>query len=149
MAITVNPYLNFAGNTREAMTYYQGIFGGELVISTFADYGMDHMPADGVMHARLSNGVLTLMASDAMPGAEATWGGTRNYIAFMGDDVETMTLWYEALAADGTPGMPLARQVWGDMYGDVKDKYGIEWMVNISAAQGDSTNAPEGGETSA
>ncbi len=132
MTISINPYLNFAGNSREAMTYYHEIFGGQLDIMTFADFGITDMPADGTMHARLSAPGFTLMASDAMPGAEETWGGTRVYCAFIGDDVEVMKGWYERLAADGTPGQPLTRQVWGDMYGDVKDKFGIEWMFNIS-----------------
>ncbi len=136
MTITVNPYLNFAGNTREAMTYYQSVFGGELQVLTFGDFGMADMPADGTMHAALIHPNFTVMASDAQPGAEQTWGGTRNYIAFMGDDVDTLQGWYDALAADGTAGMPLQKQVWGDMYGDVKDKFGIEWMFNIALPEG-------------
>lgn len=141
--IRLNPYLNFAGNTREAMEYYHGIFGGTLNVSTFADFGMEGMPADGTMHAELSTDHFVLMASDAMPGAEATWGGTRNYIGIFGDEVEKLQSWYAALAADGEAGMPLEKQVWGDMYGDVKDKFGIEWMVNISLPEGWSqTGAP-------
>lgn len=136
MSISVNPYLNFAGNAREAMTYYQGIFGGELTVTTFAEFGMEEMPADGTMHAQLTHPNFTLMASDAMPGAEQTWGGTRNYIAFIGDDPDTLQGWYRALAADGRQGMPLEVQVWGDMYGDVMDKYGIEWMFNVSLPEG-------------
>lgn len=73
MAISVNPYLNFAGNTREAMEFYQGIFGGELRVLTFSDFGMTEMPADGTMHAALVHPNFTIMASDAMPGAEQTW----------------------------------------------------------------------------
>ena len=115
------------------MTYYQGIFGGDLRILRFADFGMSDMPADGTMHAALVQPNFTIMASDAMPGAAATWGGTRNYIAFMGDELETMSSWYAALAADGTAGQPLEQQAWGDTYGDVKDKYGIEWIFNIAS----------------
>ncbi len=133
MAISVNPYLNFPGNSAEAMTYYQGIFGGDLRILRFADFGMSDMPADGTMHAALVQPNFTIMASDAMPGAETTWGGTRNYIAFMGDELETMSSWYAALAADGTASQPLEQQAWGDTYGDVRDKYGIEWMFNIAS----------------
>lgn len=136
MSISVNPYLNFAGNAREAMEYYQSIFGGKLDVMTFGDFNMPNMPAEGTMHAALVTDDFTVMGCDAMPGAEQTWGGTRNYIAFMGDDVDTLVGWYNALAADGTPGMPLEKQVWGDMYGDVKDKYGIEWMFNISLPEG-------------
>ena len=136
MTVSVNPYLNFAGNSREAMEYYQSIFGGELRVLSFADFGMTDMPADGTMHAALIGPHITIMASDAMPGAEATWNGTRNYIAFMGDELDLMTGWYDKLAADGTGGQPLAALAWGDIYGDVKDKFGIEWMFNISQNTG-------------
>lgn len=136
MGISINPYLNFAGNSREAMTFYQSVFGGDLLINTFADFGMTDMPADGTMHARLDTDHFTLMATDAMPGAEESWGGTRNYIAFMGDDVETLTAWFDALADGGTVGQPLQQQVWGDMYGQLTDRFGIEWMFNVSSAGG-------------
>lgn len=136
MAVSLVAYANFPGNTLEAMTYYQEVFGGTLDISTFADYGIEGMPADGTMHAHLAADGFSLMASDAMTGAEATWGGTRVYLAFMGDDAEKMTGWYERLAADGTVGMPLEKQVWGDLYGDVRDRFGLEWMFNISPPGG-------------
>jgi PhnB protein len=136
MSRSLVAYLNFpSGQTREAMTYYQGVFGGQLDISEFGDFGMEGMPADGVMHAQLVADGFTLMASDAMTGAEQTWGGTRVYLAFMGDEVETLKGWFAAIAADGSVGMPLEQQVWGDTYGLVKDKFGLEWMFNIAAPQ--------------
>ncbi len=137
MSLSLVPYLNFPpGVTRDAMTFYQGVFGGELTISTFSEFGMEGMPPDGVMHSQLVTGQLTLMASDAMPGADATWGGTRVYLAFMGDDVAALQGWFAALAADGKVGMALEKQVWGDMYGLVMDKFGLEWMFNISLPEG-------------
>ncbi|MFT4215750.1 MAG: VOC family protein [Micropruina sp.] len=137
MAISLSPYLNFAGNGREAMTYYQGVFGGELQLFGYAAFGMKDMPEDGLMHGQLEVGAgLTIMASDAMPGAEQTWGGTRVYCSFFGDDLETQQRWFDALAADGSVGMPLEKQVWGDIYGLVMDKYGIEWMFNVSVPEG-------------
>lgn len=136
MAISVNPYLNFPGNTREAMEHYQSIFGGELQVMTFGDAGVTEMPAEGIMHAALVHPDFTIMASDAMPGAEETWGGTRNYIAFMGDEVAVLSNWFDKLADGGTVGRPLKKEIWGDIYGNVKDKFGIEWMVNISENTG-------------
>ncbi len=135
MSITMSPYLNFPGNSREAMTHYQQIFGGDLNFFTFGDFGITDFPADGTMHAALTTEHFALFASDAMPGAEATWGGTRNYISFMGDDLPTLTTWFNALAEGGTIGQPLERQSWGDVYGIVMDKYGIEWMVNCAAPE--------------
>lgn len=132
MSISLSPYLNFPGNGREAMTYYHGVFGGELQLFGFQEYGMPDAPAEALMHGQLEVDGLTLMASDAMPGAEETWGGTRVYCSFFGDDLEKMKGWFDVLAADGSVGVPLEKQVWGDTYGLVMDKYGIEWMFNVS-----------------
>lgn len=137
MSVFFCPYLNFAGNGREAMTYYHGIFGGDLQLHGFAEFGFPDAPAEGLMHGQLTiSEHVTLMASDAMPGAEQTWGGTRVYCSFFGDELETQKAWFDALAADGSVGMALEKQVWGDVYGLVKDKYGIEWMFNIAQPEG-------------
>lgn len=135
MSISLNPYLNFAGNAREAMEFYRSVFGGELTVATFGESGVgEPMPADGLMHALLRTDLFSIMASDAMPGAENTWGGTRNYLSLNGDsaeDGERLTGWFEQLAASGSVGMPLEKQSWGDTFGICMDRYGMEWMVNF------------------
>ncbi|WP_203568388.1 VOC family protein [Aestuariimicrobium ganziense] len=130
--MALNPYLNFAGNTAEAMAHYRDLFGGELTVFTFGDYDMPEMPADGVMHASLVADDLVLMASDAMPGAEESWGGTRVYLSFTSPDAERVHSIFGQLAAGGSIGMPLEKQVWGDEFGLVKDRYGIEWMFTVA-----------------
>ncbi len=137
MTLQLSPYLNFAGNTREAMEFYHDVFGGRLDVLTFGDMKLDDMPAEGVMHAALVTDQFSLFASDAMPGAEQSWNGTRVYLAFMGDDVETLTVWFYRLAEHGRISMPLEKQMWGDTYGQVVDRFGIEWMVNISGGEGE------------
>lgn len=137
MTIALSPYLNFAGNTREAMEFYRDVFGGFLNISTFGDFHLEGMPPDGVMHAALVTDQFSIFASDAMPGAEASWNGTRVYLAFMGDEAENLTVWFYRLAEHGRISMPLEKQMWGDTYGQVVDQFGIEWMVNISGGTGD------------
>jgi PhnB protein len=135
MSLSLAPYLNFPqGVTREAMTFYQSVFGGQLDISTFGDFGMEGMPADGVMHAQLSTDGFVFMASDAMPGSEDQWGGTRVYLTFFGDELDKLSGWFDKLAEGGSVGTPLEKMVWGDTYGVLKDKYGLEWMFNISSA---------------
>jgi PhnB protein len=136
MSISLAPYLNFPqGQTREAMTFYESVFGGKLSMMTFGDYQMEGMPPDGVMHAQLDADSFTIMASDAMPGSEDQWGGTRVYMTFYGDDLSTFTGWFNKLADGGSVGNPLEKMVWGDTYGVLKDRYGIEWMFNISGAE--------------
>lgn len=126
--MALNPYLNFPGNTAEAMAHYRDVLGGELKIFTFGDFGMKDMPADGTMHASLVGDGFALMASDSMPGAEETWGGTRVYLLLTDSDAELMRTRFAALAEGGSVGMPLERQVWGD-------EFGIEWMITIPESE--------------
>jgi PhnB protein len=135
MATKLVPYLNFTGNTAEAMRYYQGVFGGDLQIATFASFGIEGMPPEGTMHAALVLDQFTLMASDAMEGSAPSSGTSRINLAFMSDDAALLTGWFDRLAADGVVGQVLAKQVWGDIYGQVTDKFGMEWMFNLSAPE--------------
>ena len=136
MAI-LNPYLSFAGNAREAMTAYQGIFGGELNIMTFRDMGMtehDGVPidADRVMHGQLTTDEgFTLMGADQPPSMGEPKNGS---VSLSGDEEELLSGYFTKLADGGTVGEPLAKAPWGDSFGMATDKFGIDWMVNISGA---------------
>lgn len=134
MASRLNPYLNFPGTCREAMQFYESVFGGTLEIMTFADAGAEGMPnPDQVMHARLeSPSGYTLMASDLPPGEEHR-PGTSVALSLSGDDAEELRRYWSALSADGTVQMPLERQMWGDDYGACTDRFGVHWMVDIAA----------------
>ncbi len=133
MATTLNPYLNFRGNTREAMEFYRGIFGGELRISTFKDYHASADPSedDLVMHADLHvpDGI-HFMASDVPPRMEFR-PGSNFAMSLSGDaDAELRTI-FERLSDGGTVTMPLEKAAWGDTFGMCTDKYGTPWMVDI------------------
>ena len=72
MSYSLQPYISFKGRTREAMTFYQGVFGGRADIVPFSQFGIPHDPADGVMHAALVvDGKTLFMGSDAMEEAPA------------------------------------------------------------------------------
>lgn len=134
MAI-LNPYLNFDGDTRAAMEFYQGVFGGELTLSTFGEYGMtEHegnpIPADGVMHSQLATDAgFTLMAADN-PGEHTPNG----HISLSGDEDEMLRGYFDKLADGGTIDVPLEVAPWGDAFGQVKDRFGVNWLVNIAGA---------------
>jgi len=135
MTVRLNPYLSFNGNAREAMEFYQSVFGGKLDVSTFADAGGMGVPEDEqskVMHAMLEvPDVLALMGSDSPShmGWEAPAGTS---ISLSGDDDGTLRGWWDGLLADGKVTMPLEVAPWGDAFGMLTDKYGIDWMVNIT-----------------
>ncbi|MES2436786.1 MAG: VOC family protein [Patescibacteria group bacterium] len=134
MQSKLNPYINFDGNAKEAMQFYQTVFGGKLDLSTFKDGGMPHSPADAdkIMHAMLvaDNG-MTLMASDTPPGVPFIAGGNIS-ISLSGDNQEELQGYWNKLAEGGNIAMPLEKAPWGDMFGLLNDKYDISWMVNIA-----------------
>lgn len=134
MAARLNPYLQFDGTAREAMEFYSGVFGGELTVSTFGEYGDADAPgADGVMHAQLNAGdLIVLMASDVPPGMEhSSANGT---LSLSGDDSEALRGYWDALSAGGQISLPLEKQMWGDEFGQCTDRFGVSWMVNIAGS---------------
>ena len=138
MQSKLNAYLGFDTNAREAMEFYRSVFGGKLTLTTFKDGGMAQDPAsaDLVMHSMLEaeNGI-TFMASDAPPGMPVS-NGSRVTLALNGDDAAELTGYWDKLAAGGKVAMPLAAAPWGDSFGMLTDKFGIDWMVNIAGKKG-------------
>lgn len=139
MTIALTPYLQFDGNAREAVDFYHRVFGGELELTTFGE-GMgqetDAESAHRIMHASVfvSPG-LHLMASDTAEGIPAANNGV---YALSSDgstaaDDEALRGYWEKLAADGTIDMPMEVAPWGDAFGQVTDKFGVSWFVNITA----------------
>jgi len=100
MASRLNPYLSFRDNAREAMEFYQGVFGGKLGMTTFKEFDVftDAAEGDKIMHGMLEapNGMVLM-------GAET---------------------------------MPMAKAPWGDSFGMLKDRFGVDWLVNISGQNG-------------
>ena len=137
MSIRLNPYLNFRESAREAMTFYQSVFGGELTTSTFAELHASDDPAeqDKIMHSMLvtDNG-LTLMGADTPNSMEFT-RGTNYSVSLSGDDEAELRGYWDKLSADGTAVMPLNVAPWGDAFGMCIDKYGVSWLVNIASSK--------------
>lgn len=135
MAVQMNPYLAFKDTARAAMEFYRDVFGGELAITTFDEFGQGGAQGEGVMHANLQTpSGFMLMASDTPPGMEQQTGSAIS-ISLSGDDSDTLRGYWEKLSSGGTVTMALEKQVWGDEFGMCTDRFGVPWMVNISAGQ--------------
>lgn len=130
--VTCNPYLFFDGNCRDAMAFYRSVFGGELRMTTFGEANHDCPTAlkDAIMHAFLTGGDIILMASDT-PSDEALGSG-QIFLALGGTDETKLRQIFSELANGGHINHELKRESWGGIYGDLQDKFGIRWMVNIS-----------------
>jgi len=136
MPVTLNPYLNFRANARQALQFYQSVFGGELTLSTFADFQSAHDPSDNdlIMHGQLNgaNG-LTLMGADT-PKDMSHQDFAGFSISLSGDDEGALRDYWEKLADGGTVLQPLEVAPWGDAFGMVTDQFGVTWLVNIAGA---------------
>ncbi len=136
MASRLNPNLSFAGTAKQAMEFFKDVFGGELTLNTFGEFGQqDSRDAEKVMHAQLEapNG-FTLMASDTPEGMPHNPGDTIS-VSLSGDDTAELRGYWERLSGGGKVTMPLEKQMWGDEFGMCIDQFGIPWMVNIAQRQ--------------
>lgn len=132
MGSLLNPYLSFAGDARQALEFYQAVFGGELSLNTFGQFGQTGEGADQIMHGQLTTpSGYTLMASDTPPGVPHQPGNNVT-VSLSGDDDPELRGYWEKLSDGGVVSVPLEKQMWGAVFGACQDKFGIYWMVNIA-----------------
>jgi len=134
MQTKLNPYLSFKDNARQAMEFYQTVFGGKLAMSTFKEYhaSQDASEDNKVMHAVLEAGNgITFMASDT-PNRMEYKAGTNYSMSLSGDNEAELKGYFEKLSAGGNITMPLEKAPWGDTFGMLTDKFGVSWLVNIA-----------------
>ncbi|GAA3109478.1 VOC family protein [Streptomyces echinatus] len=134
MASRLNPYISFAGDAKQALEFYQEVFGGSLAVHTFGEFGSEAPPghADKIMHGMLeTTGGFTLMGADSPPGMERT-PGNNIAVSLSGDDADELRGYWDKLSDGATVSVPLEKQMWGDVFGMCTDRFGITWMVNIT-----------------
>jgi PhnB protein len=126
----INPYLNFNGLTREAMTFYAKNLGAKLEIQSFKDAGIPGPDENRTMHAKLAKGSLVIMASDTPMSMPAVNQGNNIWISVDCTTVAEIEKLFAAFSDGGRVTMPLADQFWGAKFGMIVDKYGVGWMFN-------------------
>lgn len=151
MALTTTTHLNFRGTARAALEFYQRVFGGDLSIATYGDFGAPAGTpgADGVVFGVL-NGAVRLMAYD-VPGGDgasvvvaSVAGSTRRengmtftdrafFQSLRADSLEEATASWEALADGANIIEPLAASAWSAGFGMLTDRFGVTWVVDVAA----------------
>lgn len=122
------PYLSFAGTAREALTHYHGVFGGELTLHTFADFGRSEGAPDAIAHGILQ-GPVELFGADAA-GGDASFAAQGMLFSLLGTaDPATLEEWFSALADGGLVIDALQKRPWGAHDGQVTDRFGLTWLV--------------------
>lgn len=137
---TTNTYLNFNGNCEEAFTFYKSVFGGEFTyVGRFSEMPEDEnykVPEEDkkkIMHISLPVGQSILMGSDC--GSEWAPGfvlGNNFSVSIAAESKDEADRIFNGLAAGGKVGMPLNNTFWGDYFGMLTDKYGVNWMMSYN-----------------
>lgn len=132
----INPYLNFPGTTEEAFNLYKSVFGGEFIaVMRFKDVpGIgDIRPEDQdkIMHIALPIGNNIIMATDALESmGQRLQKGNNQHICISADSREQADQFFNALAEGGKVEMPMEDMFWGDYFGSLQDRYGINWILS-------------------
>ena len=129
MTHKLNPYLTFGGDAREAMEFYETVFGGALTLQSFKEAGIAQTPDQEhlIMHGELiTNDGMTIMGADdpELVSSPAT-------IAVSGDDEEILSGYWNKLNVGATILAPFETAPWGDTFGMLTDQFGTRWMVNV------------------
>lgn len=138
-----NVYLNFAGNTEEAFTFYKSVFGGDFTsVVRFKDMPMEGVTIpkedqNKIMHMALPvSKDFMLMATDALESlGQKLLLGNNVYISIHPESKAEADKLFNGLSAGGTVEMAMADQPWGDYYGSFKDKFGVQWMINYAQSK--------------
>ena len=136
MSMRLNPYLQFSNNAAEALDFYKGVLGGDVVISRFKEYGTEGADGDLVMHGQLETDAgFTIMAADTPSFMSGRAEESNITVSLSGDDSDALRRYWQGLSDGANVSTPLEKQMWGDEFGQLTDKYGVGWLVNISGSQ--------------
>ncbi|MCC7357592.1 VOC family protein [Candidatus Uhrbacteria bacterium] len=136
---SINPFIHFNGNCEEAFTFYKSIFGGEIMaIYRFKDIPNPSNPnaqaeAEKIMYIALSIGKSSILMGSDTPSSMGTHNlnENRSKIAISAESKEEADTLFNALSVGVIPEMPIGESPWGSYFGLLRDKYGIEWMIDF------------------
>ncbi len=135
--MSVDVYLVFDGNCREAVEFYAKVFQTEAPqIMTFGespqhpDFPLPEEAKERIMHTRLSIDGSNVMFSDTFPGQEYIQGNNVT-LALVSHNTDNLTSWFEQLKVGGKVDMELQETFWSKLYGQVTDKFGVHWQLNL------------------
>jgi len=149
MSIATTTHLNFHGDARAALEFYRTVFGGEITIATYGDFGMP-AEAPGASHVVFgqveSADGFRVMAYDIPGGAAATAGTTTRengvthtdqsfFVSVRGDGLDEVEGYWSALSVGATVIEPLAASAWSPGFGMLTDAFGVTWILDVAAGR--------------
>jgi PhnB protein len=138
MTVTTTAHVNFRGQAREALSFYQSVFGGDLSLATYTDIHSveSQEQADHIAFGRVkaTNG-FDIMAYDVQPSKGYNPGENTFYVTLQGNDPDEIRAQWDGLANGATILIPLAPAPFAPLYGMVTDRFGVTWIVGVDASQ--------------
>ena len=128
---SIDNYLTFNGNCREAMTFYASALNADVQIMDASQGPCAPEDAGRVLHARITKGNVRLMASDTMSMTPYKLEPGNNFsLSLDCESAEEQDAVFAKLTDGGEVRMPLQDTFWGARFGLLTDKFGIQWMFN-------------------
>ncbi|MDO7882716.1 VOC family protein [Salinibacterium soli] len=137
MTITTTTHLNFRGDARAALDFYRSVFGGELAALTYADAHNVSEPteADWIMWGQVaSEEGFRVMAYDVPSHTAYEAGVIPVFVSVRGTDATELTRYFEGLAEGGEVVVPIAPAAWSPLYGMLRDRFGVTWVLDLEAS---------------
>jgi PhnB protein len=135
MTVTAVTHINLRGTARQALAFYQSVFGGQIAMVTYKDAGnvQDPSDADHIMWGQVdsANG-LRVMAYDVPVATPWNQGENAYFVSLRGDAAEEIALLWKKLADGATVLRPLEKAQWSPLYGMLKDRFGVVWVLDVA-----------------
>ena len=136
---TINPWINFNGNAEEAFTFYKSVFGGEFgKVIRFKDLASEEFPVpekeqDKIMLITLPVGKNNMLMANDVPEVmgKVNENENRSKISISAESKEEADKLFNGLSAGGEVEGPMGEGPWGSYAGMLRDKYGIEWIIEF------------------
>lgn len=135
MSIVVTPHLNFRGDARRALEFYQAVFGGELTIITYGEMAADPTMDDAelvVWGQIASNAGFRVMAHDVYPHLPWDQGHNPFFVSVRGTDEAELRRYWDGLAGGAVVAQPYGPSAWSPAYGQLTDRFGVTWVLDIT-----------------
>ena len=135
MSVQAVTHINFNGQARAALTFYHAVFGGQIMLVTYRDFGVasDGTPGNGIIWGQVvAESGMRIMAYDVQ--ADTAWHPGENafYVSLRGDSAEEIMALWERLVEGGSVVHPLGPAKWSPLYGMLKDRFGVTWVVDVA-----------------
>ena len=131
------PYLLLPGTARQALNFYGHVFGCDVQLHSFAEFGRTDGPVDAIAHGYLTNGPVRLFAAD-VSGDESPLRCEGVMLSLLGTaDPTTLRLWFAALSDGGRVVDELQARSWGASDGQVMDRHGVHWLIGFEGEEGE------------